>query len=260
MPTLSLVRDPRERSVVCGAQSEGKRGRRHRKGGGGGGRGRRRELHEGTRRCVGCGERFAWSEERASVLRIAVVKAPGSGHWQAHIDLGRSSFGRGAWCHARIPCLKRAVERGLHASVKGRVDVTLPGLEAEIAHQARRRLGSLLRSASRAGVLAIGADAVRDAVQANPNDGPLILVASDAKAGAEIPEVRAASSAGRVQVVGTKNELGEALNRTAVAVVAVLRGELAGQLTEALSLIATFAPRAPSAETIDEERTAAPTA
>jgi uncharacterized protein len=202
----------------------------------------RRALHAGTRTCTGCGRRVEPDDARRELVRVALVRDPDGVH-QAHADVGGSSFGRGAWVHARRDCLERAASRGLARSVKGQVRADVITLAAEIAQQAERRAWALLGSARRSRRLAFGADAVCAAITSG--DAALVIVARDARAAATRGPIQAAIGGGGAVAFGAvafgnKRELGAALDRDELGVIAVLDPGIAEALRHALSLVATF--------------------
>ncbi|MCC7536590.1 MAG: DUF448 domain-containing protein [Deltaproteobacteria bacterium] len=185
--------------------------------------------HEGAmvandRTCVGCRS----ADTKGSLVRV--VRGP-----QGQIvpdPMGRLP-GRGAYVHVRGDCMAAAVRGGLARAF--RAPVELGADELAVAIEARlvvRRTG-LLVAARRAGALAIGTDAVRDAIASRRV--ALLLVASDA-AGRREELSAAVGRLGRACVeVGTKTELGALLGREEVGVVAVLdRG-----LAEAIASVST---------------------
>jgi predicted RNA-binding protein YlxR (DUF448 family) len=197
----------------------------------------RRALHAGTRTCTGCGRRVEPDDARRELVRVALVRDPDGVH-QAHADVGGSSFGRGAWVHARRDCLERAAARGLARSAKGKVRAEAATLAAEIAQQAERRAWALLGSARRSRRLAFGADAVCAAITAG--DAALVIVARDARAAASRGPIQAAIGGGGAVAFGDKRQLGAALDRDELGVIAVLDPGIAEALRHALSLVATF--------------------
>src|SRR5580693_9202449 len=69
-----------------------------------------------TRTCVGCGEQVA-REAPGDLVRL--VLGPDG---EVAVDARAGGFGRGAYVHARRPCLERAVKGGLARSAKGKVE------------------------------------------------------------------------------------------------------------------------------------------
>jgi ribosomal protein L7Ae-like RNA K-turn-binding protein len=97
-----------------------------------------------------------------------------------------------------------------------------------------RRLLGLVSSAWRAKKAAVGATAVEEAL-AN-GEKCLVLVATDAQAAAAGHGVARAVALGRVLALSTKAELGAALGRAEVGVVAILDESFERPLREAAAL------------------------
>jgi hypothetical protein len=124
--------------------------------------------------------------------------------------------------HPRPDCLAKAVQRGLARAAKGRVHairseravgdaeellpLTAETLAAAIKASMDRRVQGLLVAAIRSKNAAIGADAVKSACERG--EAPLVLVACDAAAAAELSQVRKAVAEGRAVAWGTKSGLG----------------------------------------------------
>jgi len=196
-------------------------------------RGKSRKPHARTRTCVGCGARVGADRRKGELIRL--VFAPrDDGGYDACVDLGGGSFGRGAWVHARHHCLDAAVNKGLGRSAKGRVVTDVASLTQQISAQAERRAGSLLGAAQRAGKLAIGAVAVGEAFAAQVVS--LLLVATDAAAAAKLPAVQQAQGLGLAMAWGDKVALGAAVHRGEVGVIAVCDDGIASALRQAIAL------------------------
>lgn len=179
-----------------------------------------------VRTCVGCGERVDVGEARGAPALIRLILGPGG---VVAVDPGDGGFGRGAHVHPRPECLAGAVSRGLARAAKGRVHsihedpepaakgstgepsqglvpLTTVSLARAIRTAMGRRIQGLLRAAVRSQGVAIGADAVTGACQRG--EAALVVVACDAAAGADLPEIRRAIAEGRAVAWGDKQQLG----------------------------------------------------
>ena len=201
------------------------------------GRGKRRGGK--TRSCVGCGERVVLSRARSQLIRLVLVARADCGGVDVVVDLAGRAMGRGAWLHAREACVARAAKDGLARAAKGRVHTNCAALRNAIAAAALRRADGLLLSARRARLLAVGADAVRDALAASRVQ--LLLLARDAAAAARTAAVVRCQARGLALMWSNKTRLGELLGRREVAVVAVEDAGLAVALAAAISCWETFA-------------------
>jgi predicted RNA-binding protein YlxR (DUF448 family) len=169
------------------------------------------EMARNERTCTGCGKRDSLD------ALVRVVLGP---EGAVAADVFHGAYGRGAHVHPRRECLERACRAGLARAFKSKVDADPRALARHVVEGVDRRVAGLLGGAKRGGHLAVGADAVREAI--GGGDAKLVVVAADGAAGAESREVRAAIDAGRALVWGTKKTLGGALGRDEVAVCAVL--------------------------------------
>jgi len=176
-------------------------------------------------------------------LLVRVVFGPGGA---IAIDGGEGSFGRGAYVHPAVECVRVGGARGLarrrpkvHAPAADEssapdpapldgltiddAPLTAESLRAAVVSAYRRRLEGLFSAARRARSVVHGADACCAAIAAG--EAAVVVVATDAAAAANRTEVRAAVSAGRAVAWGTKQELGEladAGREEGLAVVAIL--------------------------------------
>ncbi|AUX45614.1 uncharacterized protein SOCE26_071090 [Sorangium cellulosum] len=218
-----------------------------------------------TRTCVGCGERVDVGDVRGARTLVRLILGPGG---VVAVDPGDGGFGRGAHVHPRKECLAAAVARGLARAAKGRVHTIVgpaaedaaeaaggdaaPGAEpltltlttASLARAIRqameRRLGGLLRSAVRSQSATIGADAVAGACARG--EAALVLVACDAAAGADLPEVRRAVADGRAVAWGSKQALGALSGgprERGVAVMAIASASIAAAVARAVHIVDT---------------------
>jgi ribosomal protein L7Ae-like RNA K-turn-binding protein len=171
------------------------------------------------------------------------------------VDFKGGNFGRGVWVHPRPQCVARAckvVTRELGS------DVEAPALHALLVAAAERRALSLIVAARRAGKLAVGSTAVKQAL--GDGSARVLVVATDARAAATTPWVEQAVAAGRVVAWSTKDELGEALGRQEAGVIAVLDDGLKEALEHALEVVHMAAPDAAISEgrhRVDRGRTEA---
>jgi predicted RNA-binding protein YlxR (DUF448 family) len=202
-----------------------------------------------VRTCVGCGERVEAPEPDL----VRLILGPGG---EIAVDPGDGGFGRGAHVHARPACLARAAAVGLpraaksnvhlgaesvqgEASAAGEADpaatvpVTAKSLGAAIADVYARRVEGLISTAVRTRAAQIGSDAVAEACRRGTGGLPLVIVACDAAAAAELTEVRRAVSEGRAIAWGTKASLAattRAGRDAGVAVVAIESARIASAL------------------------------
>jgi predicted RNA-binding protein YlxR (DUF448 family)/ribosomal protein L7Ae-like RNA K-turn-binding protein len=177
-----------------------------------------------TRTCVGCHAESAATELVRIVLGPDGTLAP---------DPRGGSFGRGAWLHPRPECVARAargISRALHAEVKTDAEE----LSRLIRLAGMRRLLGLVGSAWRAKKAALGATAVEEVLK--KGEKCLVVVATDAQAAASGHGVLRAAALGRALAVSTKAELGQALGRNEVGVVAILDEGFETPLREAAAL------------------------
>jgi predicted RNA-binding protein YlxR (DUF448 family)/ribosomal protein L30E len=193
------------------------------------------------RTCAGCGK-----HAEADVL-VRVVLDPGSG--EVAVDLARSGFGRGAHVHGSTACLAKALRGGFARVFKAQVKVDAAALAEEIVNAADRRIDGLLGGARRAGQLAIGADAVVEALRAER--AHLVVVARDAAAAARLPEIERAIASGKAVALGDKDRLGRLFARDQVAVLALLHEGVAAAVASTFGLSAPFRPRAEGVASAD---------
>jgi predicted RNA-binding protein YlxR (DUF448 family) len=203
---------------------------------------------------VGCGARVDKDRVRHELVRLVLVPGDRDGEpMRACVDLAAKSFGRGAWVHARPSCFSQAAKRGLARAAKARVVADPDRLRGELLEQAKRRVRSLIGTAFRTGRAAVGAGAVREALQRGPV--ALLVVAEDAAAAAKHREIALAMGEGKGVLFGTKDFLGEALGREEVGVIAVEDEGMAAAIRHTIGLSETFARRtAHDADKQDDER------
>ena len=178
-----------------------------------------------TRTCVGCHAEVASEELVRVVLGPDGTLVP---------DPRGGAFGRGAWLHPRPECLVRAVPRGLARALKAEVRANAEEFSSLMRKAGMRRLLSLVGAAFRAKKAAVGATAVEEVLDRGRDC--LVLVATDAQAAASGPGVARAAARGRALALSTKVELGGALGRAEVGVIAILDEGFERPLREAAAL------------------------
>ena len=178
-----------------------------------------------TRTCVGCHEPADAAELVRVVLGPDGALAP---------DPRGGSFGRGAWLHPRPECLVRAVPRGVSRALRADVKTNAEEFSVLLRGAGMRRLLALVGSAFRARKAAVGATAVEEVLATG--EKCLVLVATDAQAAAAGHGVARAVALGRVLAAPTKVELGAALGRAEVGVVAITDEGFERPLREAAAL------------------------
>jgi ribosomal protein L7Ae-like RNA K-turn-binding protein len=148
--------------------------------------------------------------------------------------MGGGAFGRGAWVHPRAACLADAVRGGLARGLKTQVTTDLPAVVTLLRDAASRRTFSLLQAAQRARLAAVGTAALEEAER----DGrvELLVLASDAKASADLSAVRRLVQRGRVRFFKTKAELGAAFGRDELALVGLLSPDLSQEVSRMISV------------------------
>lgn len=147
---------------------------------------------------------------------------------QLVFDMRRRAPGRGVWLKPELDCVRRALKKGgFHRGFGQRVE--LPD-ESELVEMLRqgiaRRLRESLHTTARARALAVGQDAVSDAMRRNT--AQLIALASDA---GESTRTKFSSNARRKSLrlieVWNGEELGHLVSRDYVSIVAVTDASLA---------------------------------
>ncbi|MCC6558948.1 MAG: YlxR family protein [Polyangiaceae bacterium] len=121
------------------------------------------------------------------------------------------------------------------APAGGIAPLTAASLARAIRQAVDRRVAGLLHAAVRSRGVAIGADAVSGACARG--EAELVVVACDAAAGAELPEVRRAIAGGRAAAWGTKRALGVIAGGRrdeGVALLAITSGRIAAAAQEAI--------------------------
>ena len=175
-----------------------------------------------VRTCAGCGAKDSASAFVRVVLGPATEQAR-----EVVMDVGGSSFGRGAHVHARPDCLIKACKSGFARAFKAKIAADAKVLAAQLVAGIERRMTGMLVAARRAGYLAVGADAACEALE---QGAPLVIVAQDAGSVVGRGPVASAIAGGRAIAWGSKVSLGRLLGRDEVAVVAVWNAPLASEL------------------------------
>ncbi|GAC1351304.1 MAG: hypothetical protein NVSMB1_03030 [Polyangiales bacterium] len=189
-------------------------------------------LEVSTRSCIGCGERG----DALDMIRLVLIESP-DGSCSIAPDAKGGAFGRGAHVHPCRECLERGCQRGLSRAFRRDLRADPVALASTIARAFDRRLCGLISGGVRGGLLAVGTDAVADALRAGR--AHLILLAADATAAAERTAVQQATERGIVLVYGDKLQLARAIGRApletrdGVAVLAVTDMALAAAIRRA---------------------------
>jgi predicted RNA-binding protein YlxR (DUF448 family) len=179
-----------------------------------------------TRMCAGCGQRTGADE------LVRLVVGPSAPY--VAVDLGRKLGGRGVSVHPSKACIRMAALRGgLAKALRGVAQVEPESVERQIVAQLEQRALGLLSAAARTRSLALGAEAVRAALQANKGD--LLIRAKDSRGrGDEL--ARAATALGCATATwGTKASLGDAFTRSELGVLLVMDRGIARAVLDCLS-------------------------
>lgn len=180
------------------------------------------------RMCAGCGRRAA----REELVRLVVGEVPPF----VAVDLGRRLSGRGISVHPDKACVRAAALRGgLARALRGTASVDPESVQRMIVRQLERRMQGLLSSAQRKRSLALGAEAVRSALQTNRGD--LLIRAVDSRGRAEELARMALALGCATATWGTKAMWGDALSRSDVGVLLVMDRGIARAIADCLSHI-----------------------
>jgi ribosomal protein L7Ae-like RNA K-turn-binding protein len=127
-----------------------------------------------------------------------------------------------------------AVRGGLSRGLKTKVAADVAEVTRLVRQAATRRTISLLQAAQRAKRAALGTTALEEAER----DGrvELLVLATDAKASAELPAVRRLVKLGRVRFFETKAVLGAAFGRDDLALVGLLSPDLSREVSRMISV------------------------
>jgi predicted RNA-binding protein YlxR (DUF448 family) len=177
-----------------------------------------------VRTCAGCGVK----DSAPAFVRVVLDERAGDSAGIV-VDVGRSSFGRGAHVHPRPDCLTKACKAGFSRAFKTRVTADVKEVARQLVDGCDRRMEGMLVAGRRAGHLAVGADAACEALAAGAHK---VIVARDAGTVVGRNPIASAVAQGRAIAWGTKESLGRILGRDEVAVVAVLNLSLSSELAE----------------------------
>lgn len=179
-----------------------------------------------VRTCVGCRRteddrtrmiRWVWSPEISAVVPEFGTKLPG----------------RGAWTHLRAECIGDAARGGgFSRAFKVPVNADARALTELVRAQLERRAGSLLLAAHRRRIIAIGAEATREAIRAGKTHS--LLVAHDAGGVREDLVAMQERLGGRLVLFGTKERIGGLFGRESVAVLAILDAGIGEALVDVI--------------------------
>lgn len=174
------------------------------------------------RTCAGCRQKAEPSAlVRFATSTMAPFVAP---------DLQHKLGGRGVSVHPTKRCLRDAAKGGFARSLKRPISVDADALIEMVRQTYVRRVEGLLLSASRSRALALGTEAVREAMFRDKVRG--IVVASDA-AGRREELLSAAERLGSGAVVfSTKEALGHLFGRNELGVVGILEDRIAMEVVE----------------------------
>lgn len=148
-------------------------------------------------------------------------------------DLQARAFGRGAWLHARLECLKK-LQPALQKSFKAPVTTTTPEALALLGLAATHRVGQLLGQGRQQGALVYGSDRVAEEWRSGAVAA--VVVALDARAAGESDTVRDAITQGQACAWGSKAELGALFGRAEIGVLGVTDRGLARRLFGAIAM------------------------
>ncbi len=187
------------------------------------------------RLCVGCRR----NDSREELLRFAIgPEAP-----YLAPDPQRKLGGRGVSVHPTRACVELAWRRGGFARAlkrdvtrDGKIDIDALCDAAVVLYE--KRAESLLIAAARRHKLAIGTDAVREALRSSIRSGDerspvfveTLIVSSDAEGRREELEALAERLGRRCVVLGTKNSLGRLFGRDEVGVLGIMDRGIADEI------------------------------
>jgi uncharacterized protein len=177
------------------------------------------------RTCVGC---------RASGPPQDLVRLVVGPEGEVVPDLAGGAFGRGAWVHPRMTCLEGAVRGGLSRGLKTQIKTDVAEVVSQLRGASVRRTISLLQAAQRAKRVVLGTAALEDAERDDRVE--LLVLASDAKASADLSAVRRLGARGRVRLFSTKAELGAAFKRDELALIGLTSTDLSQEVSRMISV------------------------
>lgn len=187
------------------------------------------------RTCVGCRS----PAEAGELVRL--VLGPDG---EVAVDLAGGAFGRGAWVHPRPECIDKAAPQGLSRALKTHVRDDGPSVMATFRAAAERRAQGLILAARRSRKLDAGASAVEEAVR--EQRAALVLVATDARAAAELAFLQPLIANGQALAFGTKATFASWLARPDTALVAITDARIARHAQQAIHWTMLEGPRAPT--------------
>ena len=172
-------------------------------------------MHIPVRTCIGCGTR----KSKYELIRLVLAGAEG-----VIVDYQQRRPGRGAYLCFKSECLlEMKKRRGLDRAFRLKVSPeNYAKIETELmALLQKSKLESLLGFAAKARKLAIGNEAVKQAV--SRNKAKLIIIAQDATENTQ-RQIKYLCEKQKIPWVyyGTKNSLGSLLGKTEVVVIAVI--------------------------------------
>lgn len=144
-------------------------------------------------------------------------------------DLGARLPGHGVWVHPTRECLSKAARGGFSRTFKCAVQSDVNDLARSLSGQFERRLEGLLLASLRRRVVALGTDAVIEALAAGAVR--LLLVAKDAAGRREELCSRAAERGVQVVEAGDKCALGRLAGKETLGLIAVLDGDIAREIS-----------------------------
>jgi uncharacterized protein len=176
---------------------------------------------DSTRSCVGCRQ----TESREALLRFVAAGDPP----EFAPDIRRRAPGRGVSVHPRFKCVAAAVRSGaLRRGLGVEAEASARVLAQTAAQQYQRRAEGLLLAARRARHLALGTEAVREAIGARKVQ--LLVIASDAEGSREELSAAAERLGRGCLVWSNKQELGRLCGRALLSIVAILDVGIASEL------------------------------
>lgn len=179
------------------------------------------------RTCSGCRE----AAPQSKVMRVGAFEG------RLAPDLGRRLPGRGAWVHPNFECLTAACRGGFARSLKQKVSADAQGLADLFLHQLRARVDGLLLASHRTRRLAVGRDAVNEAIA---QDRAYVVMVSVDMARANDVLSPARNKNLPTLRFGEKEHLGALLSREHVATLAVLDTELGTAVADAVGFAASM--------------------
>ncbi|MFZ5889699.1 MAG: DUF448 domain-containing protein [Myxococcota bacterium] len=187
------------------------------------------------RTCVGC---------RSPVDPGELVRLVLGPEGEVVVDLARGAFGRGAWVHPRPDCIEKAASGGLSRAFKTNVRASGHNLLQMFRAAAERRAQGLILAARRSRKLEAGASAVEQAVRERRAE--LVLVATDARASAELSWLGPLVANGRALAFGDKGTFASWLARPETALIAITDARIARHARQAIHWTMLEGPRAPT--------------